>query len=230
MNCHLCGEPISYDTRMGMRPKYTRYCPPCRSAQRRKHIKWMSTPRLDEEIRRCYLARLKSRSIPGLIALSQRIGWPKWVLVKRARTLGLSHIKEAPWSEFELRILERWAWMSDERIRLKLKAAGFTRSATAVHLKLRRMRFKSGSWYSASSLASAFGVDQHQVTGWIRTGLLCAKRRGTTRTPQQGGDTWLITEPDVVRFIHQNHTAYDLRKVDQTWWLEVALPHCPRCS
>ena len=150
--------------------------------------------------------------------------------MKRARALGLSYVKELPWSEAELRILERWAWMSDERIRLKLKAAGFARSATAVHLKLRRMRFKSGLWYSASSLASAFGVDSHQVTRWIGTGLLRAQRRGTARMPQQGGDTWLILEKDVVRFIRENAAAYDLRRVDQVWFLELALPRFARAS
>jgi len=139
-------------------------------------------------------------------------------------------VKELPWSDAELRILERWAWMSDERIRLKLKAAGFIRSATAIHLKLRRMRFKAGSWYSASSLASAFGVDIHQVTRWIASGLLRAQRRGSARTPQQGGDTWLITEKDVVRFIHQNPTAYDIRKADQCWFLDLALPRGAQSS
>lgn len=230
MNCQLCGEPISYGARIGAHPKYARYCPPCRSSQRRKRTKWISTPRLDDEIRRCYIARLKSKSVPGLLALAERAGWPKWALVRRARALGLSHIKELPWSDAELRILERWAWMSDERIRLKLKAAGFTRSATAVHLKLRRMRFKAGSWYSASSLASAFGVDVHQVTRWIHAGLLPAQRRGTARMPQQGGDIWLIMEKDVVRFIHQNPTAYDIRKTDQVWFLELALPHYARSA
>lgn len=185
MNCQLCGGPIRYGARIGADPKYARFCPPCRSARRRKRTKWISTPRLDDEIRRCYLARLKSKTAPGLLALSQRIGWPKWALVKRARALSLSYIKESPWSDKELRILERWAWMSDERIRLKLKAAGFTRSSTAVHLKLKRMRFKAGSWYSASSLASAFGIDVHQVTRWIGSGLLHARRRETARTPHR---------------------------------------------
>ena len=49
---------------------------------------------------------------------------PHWALKKRARELGLARTKELPWSERELEILARYAWMSDERIRLKLKAAG----------------------------------------------------------------------------------------------------------
>lgn len=127
MNCKVCGAPISHGTGTGASPKCARYCPACRLLRRRRRVKWISTPRLDEEIRRCYLARLKSRKVPGLAGLSQRTEWPKWALVKRARALGLSYVKELPWSKAELRILERWAWMSDERIRLKLKAAGFAR-------------------------------------------------------------------------------------------------------
>src|SRR5271157_1811045 len=46
-----------------------------------------------------------------------------WALKKRARELGLARTKELPWSEAELAILSRYAWMSDERIRLKLKVA-----------------------------------------------------------------------------------------------------------
>lgn len=79
-------------------------------------------------------------------------------------------------------------------------------------------------------MASAFGVDSHQVTRWIGTGLLRAQRRGTARMPQQGGDTWLILEKDVVRFIRENAAAYDLRRVDQVWFLELALPRFARAS
>jgi len=82
MTCQVCRRRISYGARIGVRPKYARYCPPCRSARRGGRAKWISTPRLDEEIRRCYLARLKSKTVPGLLALSQRAGWPKWALVK----------------------------------------------------------------------------------------------------------------------------------------------------
>jgi hypothetical protein len=52
--------------------------------------------------------------------------------------------------EVELVILARHAWMSDERIRLKLKAAGYSRTVTGIHRKLKRMGFKhDGGFYSA---------------------------------------------------------------------------------
>jgi hypothetical protein len=48
--------------------------------------------------------------------LAKKVCIPHWALKKRARELGLVHTKELPWSEPELDILARYAWMSDERI------------------------------------------------------------------------------------------------------------------
>jgi hypothetical protein len=147
---------------------------------------------------------------------------PHWALKKRARELGLARTKEQPWSEPELEILARYAWMSDERIRLKLKAAGYARTVTGIHLKLKRMRFKhDGSFYSACSLAQALGIDPHAVTRWIKSGHLKAKLRGTARTEQQNGDSYLIQEKDVRRFILEHPTDIDLRKVDQLWFIDL---------
>lgn len=100
----------------------------------------------------------------------------------------------------------RYAWMSDERIRLKLKNAGYTRSATAIHLKLRRMRFKSDPcFYSAKGLAEALGIDSHVAPRWIKAGRLRAQ--GTSRTERQEDDTYVIREKDVRQFILELHRS-----------------------
>jgi len=113
-------------------------------------------------------------------------------------------------------------WMSDERIRIKLKAAGYSRTVTGIHLKLKRMGFKhDGSFYSARGLAQALGIDSHAVTRWIRRGHLKAKLRGTARTVEQNGDIYLIHEKDVRRFIFAHPSDIDLRKVDQLWFLDL---------
>ena len=144
--------------------------------------------------------------------------------------IGPGATKELPWSEAELEILARYAWMSDERIRLKLKAAGYPRTVTGIHLKLKRMRFKhDGSFYSAYSLAQALGIDPHAVTRWIKCGHLKAKFRGTARGPQQNGDSYLIQEKDVRRFILEHPTDIDLRKVDQLWFLDLITNGLVRC-
>jgi len=153
--------------------------------------------------------------------LAKKVGIPHGALKKRARPGSGPH-QELPWSEPELTILERYAWMSDDRIRLKLKAAGYSRSATGIHLKLRRMQFKHDpSFYSANGLAQALGIDSHAVSRWIRSGHLKAKFRGTARVKQQNGDIYLIHEKDVRRFIVEHPTNIDLRKVDQLWFLDL---------
>ena len=104
----------------------------------------------------------------------------------------------------------------------KRHAEGSADRVTGIHLKLKRMRFKhDGSFYSAYSLAQALGIDPHAVTRWIKSGDLKANFRGTARGPQQNGDSYLIQEKDVRRFILEHPTEIDLRKVDQLWFLDV---------
>lgn len=173
-------------------------------------------------IREIYHCHPGAKTRPGIRALAKKVGIPHWALKKRSRELGLARTKELPWSEPELEILERYAWMSDERIRLKLKAAGYARTVTGIHLKLRRMKFKHDtSFYSAHGLAQALGIDSHAVSRWIRRGHLKAKRRGTKRTERQGGDIYLIREKDVRRFILEHPAEIDVRKLDPLWFLDL---------
>src|SRR5664280_1934465 len=204
----VCPATVSGDDRRGSKAK-----------RRRKYI---FSDQIDHLIREIYLNPPKTKTCPGIRLLAKKVGMPRWALKKRARELGLARTKELPWDEPELEILGRYAWMSDERIRLKLKAAGYVRTVTGIHLKLKRMRFKhDGSFYSANSLALALGIDPHAVTRWIKSGHLKAKFRGTARGPQQNGDSYVIQEKDVRRFILEHPTEIDLRKVDQLWFLDL---------
>ena len=197
----------------------------CRDPGRTKaqgQRKYIFTDQIDQLIREIYLNHRDAKTRPGIRLLARKVGMPHWALKKRARELGLARTKELPWNEAELAMLSRYAWMSDERIRLKLKAAGYSRTVTGIHLKLKRMRFKhDGSFYSAYSLAQALGIDPHAVTRWIKSGHLKAKFRGTARGPEQNGDSYLIQEKDVRRFILKHPTDIDLRKVDQLWFLDL---------
>jgi hypothetical protein len=184
--------------------------------------KYLFTDQIDQLIRAIYLSHPGAKTRPGIWMLAKKVGIPHWALKKRARELGLARTKEKPWSEAELEILARYAWMSDERIRLKLKAAGYSRTVTGIHLKLRRMQFKHDpSFYSANGLAQALGIDSHAVSRWIKRGHLRAQLRGTARGEQQNGDIYLIREKDVCRFILEHPTEIDLRKVDQVWFLDL---------
>lgn len=185
--------------------------------------KYRFTDEIDQLIREIYLGHPGAKTRPGIRMLAKKAGIPVWALRKRARELGLARTKELPWSEPELEILARYAWMSDERIRRKLKAAGYSRTVTGIHQKLRRMKFKQDpDFYSANGLAQALGIDSHVVSRWIRSGHLKAKLRGTARGEKQNGDIYLIREKDVRRFILEHPTEIDLRKVvDQLWFLDL---------
>ena len=74
---------------------------------------------------------------------------------------------------------------------------------------------------SAYGLAQLMGVDSHIVARWIRTGALRAQPRGTLRTPQQGGDSYVIRPADVRRFIVTNPIGFDLRKVEPLWFIDL---------
>ena len=190
-----------------------------KAGRRRKYI---FTAQIDQRIRKIYLSHPDAKTRPGIRQLAEQFGIPHWALKRRARELGLARTKEKPWSEPELATLARYAWMSHERIRLKLKAAGYARTVTGIHMKLRRMRFKCDpNFYSGKGLAQALGIDSHVVTRWIKSGHLKAQFRGTSRSEQQGGDIYLIREKDVRRFILEHPAEIDLRKVDQLWFLDL---------
>src|SRR6266700_8206547 len=84
----------------------------------RRRRKYVFTAQIDQGLREIYLSHPNAKARPGIRHLAEQVGIPHWALKKRARELGLARTKEKPWSEPELAILPRYAWMSDERIRL----------------------------------------------------------------------------------------------------------------
>jgi hypothetical protein len=146
--------------------------------------------------------------------LSQKIGCPRWAIKKRAQILGLARTKEKPWSEKEVSYLE----MNLHRLSLAVLARRLGRSITAVALKAKRLGIKkSDEGYTARSLAQALGVDDHKVVHWIRLGLLRASRRNSGR-PR---DLYLITDRAVKRFVCTYPTEFDLRRVEQVWFIDL---------
>ena len=191
-----------------------------------KKRKYQFTTKLDEQLTDLYAARRNSTSdrLPGLTALSEQSGIPGWALRKRAQELGLTRVKETAWTAEENAIIHKWAHLVPERIHIKLSAAGYARTVTAVRLQRKRLKFKlhNHGHYSASAVAYGFGIDQHAVVDWIKDGKLAAERAGTKRiTNKQGGDAYLINRQAVRDFIFANPMLFDLGKVDQLWFMHV---------
>ena len=194
---------------------------PNKEARRRKYL---FTPALDARLHEIY-KHPDRRTHVTVKQYAEKLGWPKHALIQRARKLELSrkYGPERAWSEQEISVVEGNSWKSPERIAAILRRAGFQRSATAIKLKQKRLHIprRSGDVLSAYGLAQLMGVDSHIVTRWIRTGALRAQYRGTRRTPQQGGDSYVIWPADVRRFIVTNPMGSDLRKVEPLWFIDL---------
>lgn len=204
--------------------KYGRYCDQCRSSRRRKKKKYVSNDFIDQRLRALYRESpdRKRNSGQSVKKLAAQIRWPVWALRVRARQLGIARTKDRPWCERELNILQRFAWMCPSRIQMKLKAAGFHRTQTAIDIKLDRTYARRNTpFFTATSLAGLFGVDGHVVTRWIKLGYLAASRRGTDRHEGNGGDMFQIHEKEVYKFVLARPTEIDIRKVDQMWFLDL---------
>ncbi len=184
--------------------------------------KYPSNPRIDEAIREAYRQFRNYNNRTALTALAKRIGWPKHRVNGRGCELGLARAKELYWSEEETAIVAKWGHLTDKAIQTKLQNAGFARTLTAVHLKVKRLRIKKNlDGYSATKLAEAFGVDPKTVTKWINRGMLQAERRGTHRTDKQNGDTFWITNESVKTFVQRYPDEVDLAKVEKWWFLDL---------
>lgn len=122
----------------------------------------------------------------ALAILEKRLGMPRWSIKRRAVLLGAATTrrKDPPWTEEEMAILRDCAWMVPERIRVRLKAAGFTRTLTAVAVQRKRSRAAdSVDGTSARGLADLLGCDVGTVLRWIKRGYLRARRTGSDRYP-----------------------------------------------
>lgn len=176
------------------------------------------TPEQDAFIRRHYDRNVRGRAQ----VIGDRLGLPKWRITQRARQLGLSRVKEKPWSEYEVRKLESLIGFTS----IAKLAAALGRSETAIKLKAKRLGIqKRRHGYTATGLSQALGVDNHFVMNRIADGRLHAIRRETRRTVKQGGDEWLITDRDLVDYLRTHPYDLDLKKVDAYWFMDLISAH-----
>ena len=183
--------------------------------------KYIISPDMHTEIQKVYQSMTGNGEV-GELAI--KFGLPRWKISRYALQQGwcAKCKKEPNWSEQELKILEGVAHLSPERIQIRLKKAGFSRSQNGIVLKRKRMRFLQNlKGMTSRTLAMCFGIDDHCITTWIEKGYLKAKKRGTKRTSKQGGDQWFIKEKWVRNFIVENVSIIDFRKVDKFWLVDI---------
>lgn len=170
---------------------------------------------------------MKSVAYTGPVRdLADKFGMPRWRVSRRAVELGVLPVqkKEPPWTDEELKILERNAHLTTKIIQKKLINAGFHRTEMGILLKRRRMRFLSNlKGQSAWMVAECFGVDQKAVVRWIQKGWLKARRRGTDRTDIQGGDYYFVRDKWIRDFVINNVEVIDFRKLDKHWLVNILI-------
>ncbi len=185
--------------------------------------RWTANPALDEIIRRVY-AKAPTRG--AIIALARSLGRPRWWVSKRAAALGCvaPRFKQPDWTDAEDEVLIAAPALHLRTLQKRLARIGSRRSETAIKVRLKRIgasRRDDPDRLSALGVATLMGVDGKTVTLWLAKGWLKAKRRGTERTVQQGGDQWVIKPADVRRFVIDHAAHVDLRKVDKFWFIDL---------
>ena len=199
------------------RARYARWCPGCRWRHRGKPAKYVWTPERDRVLCEKYDGR---KGTPARIAAS--FGWPSWAVKRRAAVLGLTRppVDRRPWTAEEQAFLEEHA---GTRL-AAFMANKLHRSVTSVVMKLKHLhvsrRIRDG--YTLRDLELCFGVDHHLIHRWIREGKLAGSHRHGGSAPAFERDAWRFTDEDVQSFIRDHPTAFELRRVDQVWFLDLA--------
>lgn len=214
--CETCGETTGC--------RRAKWCDKHRPAPG-KTRRYKADARTAEMIREAYALGAAARK-PGekgkayVTCLAKKLGWPYWALQKEAQRLGVTRIKADDWSEEELEILQRNAHWTPSTIRQRLKSAGYLRSITAISMKRTRLNlFKSHDYMSPFDLAkNCFGVAQDVVARWIKRGWLRAMERKDT---ERGDNCYWIKQQWVYDFVVKHPLAFDLRKVDQLWFIDL---------
>lgn len=214
-----CGKPHGG-------PPTTKLCPQCRAQARTKprstyNPPW--TPEEDAALRAAYVkhnAREVGKAVRALFPTR-----PGWSITRRAQVLGAATIrtKEPRWTPEEDALLREYAWMVPERVAMKLREAGHSRSITAISIRLNRFKLREAiDGYSAQGLARMLDVDSHAVLRWIAEGKLGSERAGTTG---DNHDKHHITTAAVRTFLLAHPEHVELGKLERVgskrWYLAL---------
>jgi len=186
------------------------------------------TPQLDEAIRRLYAEDAGSGRRGWLKQFCERHKVPRHWVYQRAQQMGIvpdSAKKAPPWTEAEHDLLERNAHKHPETIRKIFAKAGYRRTESAIAVRRKRIiggvrqaRVDAGV-YSANDVAELMRVDVHCVMRWIgRDGL---KAKVASWHSNGRAERYEITRGDLRRWMLTNTHAWDHRRIDKLWLIDV---------
>lgn len=179
---------------------------------------WGSSEQIDLLITRTYQKTPLKGDILKCAGVCNR---PRWWVSKRAAKLGLvsPRFKEPAWTDAEIELITEYAHKHSKTLQKMLSRRGFSRTETAINVKLKRLSADRTDPHNlnANQLATVMGVDRKTVGGWIAKGLLKAVRREKSELD----DFWQISRKDVRRFVTENVAVIDLRKVEKFWFVDL---------
>jgi len=179
----------------------------------------------DQALRRIYTSTVRhSDRLPQLASLSLRVKIPTPALALRAVQLNLDTRNKLNWTEPELEILKSNRHLSKHSISRSLANAGYERSPQCMKIiRARRELLNSDkpSHYTPNQLRLLIGIDMKSITAWNRQGWLPFEKKGTVRTQQQGGDSYVISRTDLAHFFRTYPEMLDFRKLDQQWFVSL---------
>jgi hypothetical protein len=188
------------------------------TAGKRFARKYPNSERIDDAIRHGYATATKRGDYGRIAVLVDR---PKWWVHKRAAQLGLARNGDRRldvWQREELAILEKYVACDIKVIGQKLRSAGFSRTPTAIGVKLKRLqldRTDPNAW-TATDLGGLLGVNRATVADWIERRGLKAKKK-----PRGESFMWVVQRKDLRAWIASNPRWIDLRRVDQPWFMDL---------
>ncbi len=209
--CEECHSPF-------LGGPHSRFGPCCRWKQRGHHTpKYQWNDNKDAYLRQHYNSKVPNRTA----AIATTLGWPTWVIKRRAQLLGLAH----PWPA------TRRAWTIDEERYLEAHAGKrhvhylarqLKRPVTSVVLKLKRMNLRRRvvEGYTLRDLEDCLGMDHHAIERLVREGKLNIRRRNPDASAHS---PWFVTDKDLRTMIRAYPTSIRLDKVDQLWFLDLIL-------
>lgn len=226
INCEVCGKY----SKAWREEKPHRFCSiECQKkgmvGQVVKPEKYKIDPKHYDRIKQTYAGTTGNGEIK---TLASWLGIPRWKVTRFAISQGWLQkaVRSPPWTPEEDAALEKYARYCVEKIVMKMKKEGFTRTATAIRLRLKRTRMlKNLDGYSSRQLADCLGVDAKTVLRMIEQKKINAERRGTARTAQQHGDIWWIKPRNIRNFLIDYIAEIDMRKIDRFWLVDMLANH-----
>lgn len=187
------------------------------------------TPEIHEKLEYIYkfqaVRKDRPKDAPTVREYAEQLGVGHHVLCQYAAKQGWVKSKEPNWTRPELKLLEKYAHLSPERIQLYMDRAGFHRTVVSIRLmRKRRCAHKGAPYYSATAACKLLGVDNHKFErDWLvkYPDELKYELKGTARSEKtrQHGDVKLY-HVDILRDFFCNHPEeIDLAKVDKVWFL-----------